>query len=256
MKILVDVLPGDARCNDLSDLAVVFPAYKEEKNLAQAVEAARSVGVGHVIIVNDCSPDRTGQIADELAAKHANVEVLHHEVNQGKQAAVKHGMARALEHNNVQKVATLDADMQDDPALLPIVAAPIGKYDMTNALRNKDQMPRQRRIANSLANGTYHIIAHININDIQAGYRVYTREVAQFLAQNLEDEGGYALEHTTMLAFGSMALQTGRDFRIAEIRTPYSYVEAESSIKARDILELSKMSIKVALELRKMLKGT
>lgn len=258
MKVAVTVLSGDSRCDSLSDLALVFPAYREERNIERAVEAARAVGVGRIVVVNDCSPDKTGEIADSLARKYANVETVHHQVNQGKQAAVKHGMQKALKHADVKKVANLDADLQDDPRLLPIMAAPLGPggFDATNAFRSEAGMPVQRRFANAFANLPYRLIANILINDVQSGFRVYTRDTAAYLAGHLSDEGRYTLEHTTMLEFGRMAAETGRDFRIAEIRTPYSYADARSSIKPRDVVQLAVAAVRTACRLRRMLRAS
>jgi len=213
MKITIDILPGDARCDDLSDVAVVFPAYREEKNVKTAVETALAAGVGRVVVVNDCSPDKTGRIIDRLAEEHRNVIALHNPVNLGKQGTVKKGMRKALEYADVRKVANLDADMQDDPSLLPVMAAPVGEYHMTNALRSREAMPIQRRFSNFMANLPYHVLAGIPINDIQSGFRVYAREVAAYLVDHLADDGRFTLEHTTLLACGRLALQWKKDFR-------------------------------------------
>ena len=252
IKITIDILPGDTRCDDLSDLAVVFPAYKEEKNVQRAVETALTVGVGRVIVVNDCSPDRTGRIIDQLAEKHENVIALHNSVNLGKQGTVIKGMRKALAFVDVRKVANLDADMQDNPALLPVMAAPVGEYHMTNALRSREKTPIQRRFSNFLANLPYHVLAGIPINDIQSGFRVYAREVAEYFVNHLDDKGRFTIEHTTLLECGRLAAQWGKDFRIAEVRTPYSYVEAESSIRMKDNIMLGKAAIRVSRELKRL----
>lgn len=219
-------------------VAVVFPAYNEERHVAEAVEAALAAGVGYVTCVDDCSADATGTIVDRLAAD-SRVEALHHEVNQGKQAAVKHGLTLALGHAAAQAFAVLDADMQDDPALLPGLCHHVGPYDLVIGYRGRGDMPLHRRLANLLANVPYHFLAGVPIHDVQSGYRVYTREAAQFLAQHLSVRGGYTLEHTSMLLFGKLAARRQRDFAIAEVQIPYTYADAKSSIGMKDNLQLT-----------------
>ena len=68
-------------------VSVVMPAYNEQFTLAQIVERVRAVEVPlarEIVLVDDCSTDGTGRIADELAAKYADVTAVHHKMNQGK----------------------------------------------------------------------------------------------------------------------------------------------------------------------------
>ncbi|MGD2176085.1 MAG: glycosyltransferase family 2 protein, partial [Candidatus Brocadiaceae bacterium] len=235
-------------------VAVVFPAYNEERHVGEAADAALGAGAGLVVCVDDCSEDRTGAIVQQLAEERDRVLAVHHLVNQGKQAAVKHGLQRALGRPGWEAVAVLDADMQDDPALLPGMCHLAGPYDVVIGRRGRGQMPPVRRLANRLANAPYRLLARIPITDVQSGYRIYTRQVAQFLAENLAEEGGYTLEHTSMLLFGRLAAQRGRLFRIAEVDIPYSYGAAESSITVRDNLQLTWAALYHAIALARLRK--
>jgi dolichol-phosphate mannosyltransferase len=223
-------------------VAVVFPAYNEEAHLEEAVRAALAVGAGRVVCVDDCSRDATPEIVDRLA-REPPLEALHHEVNQGKQAAVKHGLEAVAARAGVEVVAVLDADMQDDPALLPGLCHHLPDYDVVIGHRGRGDMPPHRRLANLLANAPYRFLAGIAVHDIQSGYRVYTAEVAAYLADHLSPEGGYTFEHTSMLLFGRLAAERGRDFRIAEVPIPYTYAEAQSSIRLKDNLALTWASL-------------
>ncbi len=237
MRIIVERVRQQGHEDNMRRVGVVFPAYNEERNVAEAVRAALSVGVGRVVCVNDCSRDATGEILDALAADGA-AEAVHHAVNQGKQAAVKHGLEAILRHADAEKIAVLDADMQDDPAHLPAMCCLVGDYDLAIGHRWRGDMPAIRRLANALANAPYQLVA-VRIHDVQSGYRVYTREVAGYLARHLATRGRYTLEHTSMLLFGRLAAERGRDFRIAEVTVPYTYEGAQSSIRPRDNLQLT-----------------
>src|SRR5256714_8499900 len=109
---------------------LVLPTYNEAENLEPIVDAAlpqlASAAADHtLLIVDDNSPDGTGEIADRLAAKHEAVEVLHRAGKEGLGRAYLAGFARALE-GGAELVLGMDADFPHDPADLPrlYVAAP------------------------------------------------------------------------------------------------------------------------------------
>jgi len=99
-------------------VAVVMPAYGEEDNLEATVEdfltTLDDAGVEHrVVIVDDGSPDRTGEVLDELARRYSGrVVAVHHEVNQGYGAAVRTGIAAALELTDMRRILLTDSDGQ------------------------------------------------------------------------------------------------------------------------------------------------
>ncbi|MBS3763624.1 MAG: glycosyltransferase family 2 protein [Planctomycetes bacterium] len=251
---MVDVVTAPRENTRLDDLAVIFPAYNEEARIAEAVERALEVGAGRVVCVNDCSTDGTASVLGAYA-EYAKVDVVHHRVNQGKQAAVKHGLQKALETEGLHRFATMDADMQDDPATLVKLGSVVGEYDMACSLRTRAEMPVVRRLANFLASAPYRFLARVNIHDVQAGYRVYSREVAECLAENLPGEGGYTLEHTSYPLFGWLAVERGRAFRIAEVPNPCVYAGSESHIKIRDNIQLTLASMRCAWQLSRWTRG-
>jgi glycosyltransferase involved in cell wall biosynthesis len=251
MKVLVSKATSQPPAQDMACVSVVLPAYNEERRVAQVVRRALEIGAGRVVCVNDGSRDSTGAILDGLPAD-PRMEALHHPVNRGKQAAVKTGLRAALAHPDVSVIALVDADMQNDPAILPGLVPLIGPYDMVIGVRNRGDMPPQRRLANSLANLPYRLLAGIPISDVQSGCRLYRRPVAECLIQNLTDTGRYTLEHTTMLLFGKLACQWRRDFRIAEVEVAYTYEGAVSSIRVRDNMQLTWAAIYHALALARL----
>jgi len=250
----VQALPGTERAAGLVDTAVVLPAYNEERRVAEVIEAALALGVGRIVCVDDCSTDRTGQIL-EAYARVPRIDVVHHEVNQGKQAAVKHGLAQALRCLSVRRVATLDADMQHDPAELPRAAAPVPRCDVVSVARRREGMPLGRRAANLLANWPYRFLAGLRIHDVQSGYRVYTRDVAEYLARRLGERGGYTVEHSTLVLLGELSRRWGRTIRVGEIFTACSYRGAESGIRLRDNLQLTWASLECSFRLARLLRG-
>ena len=254
MQLVVNVMNREIEPTPLVDLAVIFPVYNEGIRVREAIEAAIDAGVGLVVAVNDCSTDSTGDILRSCASLR-KVEVLHHDRNLGKQAAVKHGLKRALRYDEIEKFATLDADMQDDPETLGRVAAPVGCYDMACVYRSREEMPPLRRLANFLAVAPYWFFTGVRLHDVQAGYRVYARPVARYLAENLPVAGGYTLEHTSMALFGRLAQRRQRPFRIAEVPNPCPYGQSESHITIHDNVALTKASVLNAYRLGRALRS-
>jgi len=185
-------------------------------------------------------------------AADGRVVACHHAVNRGKQAAVKTGLRVALQQPGAAVFALMDADMQNDPAMLPRLVPHIGPYDALIGVRDRSEMPRHRRIANALANLPYRILAGVAVSDVQSGWRLYSRAVAACLAECLSEAGRYALEHSSMLLFGALARRWGRDFRIAEVTVPCPYSGAASSIRMRDNVQLTWATIYHALALARM----
>src|ERR1035438_386240 len=90
-------------------LSIVMPAYNEEATLKTVVEKVLTVPhLLEVVIVNDCSRDATGKVAEELARLHSNVKVLHHPKNRGKTEALKTGFA----NTRGDIVVVQDADLE------------------------------------------------------------------------------------------------------------------------------------------------
>jgi glycosyltransferase involved in cell wall biosynthesis len=254
MILRVEQAPRTPPFEHMDRVGVVLPAYNEERHLEQVVRAALGVGIGHVVVVNDCSTDSTPEILDRLA-RDERVEALHHGVNQGKQAAVKHGLQVIVNRSDISAVAVLDADMQTDPALLAGLCRHVGAYDIVIGRRSQVEMPFIRRLANALANAPYQILAGLPVHDIQSGFRLYTREVAAYLAEHLPETGRYSLEHTAILLVGRLAAERGREYRIAEVEVPCPYGRAESSIRLRDNLQLTRVSLAYAYRLSRLRRG-
>ena len=135
-------------------VAVVMPAFREEANLAGTVEdmlaALDTMGDEHlVVIVNDGS-DRTGEVADELADDRypGRVHVVHHEVNKGYGAAVRTGIATALDRTDVPWVFLTDSDGQFKSDELPrfVAEARAERADAVIGFRPRRADPTMRKV--------------------------------------------------------------------------------------------------------------
>src|SRR5215510_2081450 len=102
---------------------IVIPTYNERECLPAIVPAVRAaVPAATVLIVDDNSPDGTGQLADQLAAASSNVRVLHRSGKQGLGAAYKHAFRLALDEG-WERIVQMDADFSHDPKDVPRLLA-------------------------------------------------------------------------------------------------------------------------------------
>src|SRR5512140_2727077 len=109
---------------------ICLPTYDERENLAPIVSAIHAAAPQvDVLVIDDASPDGTGQLADELAARDARVKVLHRAGKEGLGKAYLAGFAWALERG-YDLVLEMDADFSHDPRYLPAMLAAAGEADL------------------------------------------------------------------------------------------------------------------------------
>ncbi len=102
-------------------LAVIIPTYNERENLPELIyrieNCLKKMKDFEIIIVDDNSPDGTGEIAEDLAKSYSNIKVVHRPRRMGLASAIIDG----LRHTNAELIAVMDADLQHPPELLPIL---------------------------------------------------------------------------------------------------------------------------------------
>ena len=111
--------------NAASRVLVVIPTYDERENIPVALERLREhVPTADVLVVDDGSPDGTGQLADGLAAADPRIQVRHRPAKQGLGRAYLDGFGVALA-GGAERIVQMDADFSHDPAVLPSLLAPL-----------------------------------------------------------------------------------------------------------------------------------
>jgi glycosyltransferase involved in cell wall biosynthesis len=165
-------------------LSVVMPVYNEEKTLREIVRRVQAVDLEkEIIAVNDCSKDSSKQVLEELAREYKNLRVIHHEVNQGKGAAI----ATALKAVTGDVVLIQDADLEYDPAEYFILIQPIqdGRADVVYGSRFLGGPHRvhlyYHYVANRFLTFVSNVFTNLNITDMETCYKVFRREVADRL---------------------------------------------------------------------------
>lgn len=173
--------------------------HNEEGNIEQVVTSAVAVlseiaDRYEVIVVDDGGRDRTGEIADRLAAANPLVKVVHHAVNRGYGAAVRSGFEAA----KYPLVGFVDGDNQFDLGELPILLRALDGVDIVSGYRIRRRDPAFWRLYSFLYNQAGRLLFSFPIRDVDCGFKIYRRDVLDRLLPRLQNTG--ALINMEMLA--------------------------------------------------------
>ncbi len=216
---------------------VVIPTYNERDNIPPLVGALLQHEGVRVLVVDDQSPDGTGDVADELArGAPGRVEVLHRTANRGFGRSYIDGLKRALAMN-ADLICQMDADLSHDPARLSDLAAAAEHADLVIGSRyvaggGVVNWPVRRLLLSRFANMYVRAITHLAARDCTSGFRCWRREALASLPLDRFVSDGYSF----LVEMLFVAARQGR--RIAEV--PIIYVERREG--------QSKMSRAVILE--------
>jgi len=159
-------------------ISVFFPCYNEQDNLVRVVKQALGVleklkADFEIIIVDDGSSDRTGQIADELAGQDERVKVVHHRTNLGYGAALQSGFKAATK----ELVFYTDGDGQFDINEMPPLLGLMEQYDIVSCYRLNRQDNLVRKINGWCWTKLVCLLFGMKIRDIDCAFKLYKREV-------------------------------------------------------------------------------
>ncbi|MEQ1853978.1 MAG: glycosyltransferase family 2 protein [Chthoniobacteraceae bacterium] len=196
-----------------ANVAALIPCYFEEKRIRD-VAAQTKAQLDHVLVVDDGSTDRTSE-----EAKAAGVEVIRHEKNAGKGAAIKTGLRALLDRPGVEFILILDGDGQHLPAEIPNFLAGANATGAPMVVGNRmgdvRDMPFVRKCTNRYMSWTISRVIGQRVPDSQCGFRMFSRSLAaEFLAT---ESSGFDFE-TEMLA---LAARRGCRIGAAKVSTIY-----------------------------------
>jgi dolichol-phosphate mannosyltransferase len=196
---------------------VVLPTYNEAENIEAFVAAVREKlpAAARVLIVDDSSPDGTGEIADRIAAGDGSVEVLHRPRKEGLGPAYIAGFRRALAAG-AGLVLEMDSDFSHDPAYLPRLLEASERADLVIGSRYVpgggvgDWGPLRRAI--SRGGSTYaRLVLGVGVRDLTGGFKCFRREVLEALDLDAVSARGYAFQ--VELTYRTIQ----RGFRVVEV---------------------------------------
>jgi dolichol-phosphate mannosyltransferase len=220
-----------------SSALVVIPTYNERVNLPVLVGGLMKHAGVRVLVVDDNSPDGTGEVADSLARTHAGrLEVLHRVTNRGFGRSYIDGMQCALQEN-VDLICQMDADLSHDPAQLPQLLEAAASADVVIGSRYVAggrivNWPLKRHLLSRVANTYIRLITHVNARDCTSGYRCWRRSTLAALPLDRLFSDGYSF----LVEMLFMAHRHG--CRITEV--PITFVErreGESKVSRAVLIE-------------------
>ncbi|MCR5814438.1 MAG: bifunctional glycosyltransferase family 2/GtrA family protein [Desulfovibrio sp.] len=193
---------------DKASLSLIIPCYNEEKTLEKCLEKCLELNNYNInleiVIVDDCSSDRSREIAEELARKYQGVKLVKHAVNRGKGAAIRTGFANATG----DYVGIQDADLEYNPLdyrklLEPLLA---GKADVVYGSRYLRQDTRRvlyfwhtwmNRSLTFLSN----MFTNLDISDMETCYKLFRKDVLdKFVPLLKEERFGFEPEITALVS--------------------------------------------------------
>jgi dolichol-phosphate mannosyltransferase len=155
-------------------ISVVAPIYNEVESLRQLVDETISAldslgGSYEILLVDDGSEDGSGELIEELARWHESVRPLRRQRRGGQSAAILAGIRAA----RGEIVVTIDADLQNDPADIPLLVGRLGDYDLVGGLRARRHDTRRRRVASRIANAIRRAVLGDSFRDIGCSLKAY-----------------------------------------------------------------------------------
>jgi len=178
-------------------IAVIIPTYNESENLERLVRLILALPLeAEVIVVDDNSPDGTGQIADHLAAEDGRVQVIHRPGKMGLGTAYIAGFRRALSLG-AECIITMDADFSHHPRYIPsLVARSNGAQVVVGSRYVRGGGTRycslKRRLLSRGANGFARLMLGLETKDCTAGFRCYRREALESVDLDSIFSDGYS----------------------------------------------------------------
>jgi dolichol-phosphate mannosyltransferase len=176
---------------------VIIPTYDERENLPSLIDQLLAIPDLRILIVDDDSPDGTGQLADEYAAANrARVQVLHRTGKRGLGLSYIDGMYVAL-RTNATHICQMDADLSHNPADIPRLLDAAQYADFVIGSRyvpggRIENWPLHRRLLSAFANRYIRAITRLTIRDCTSGFRCWRREALEQLPLASIRSDGYA----------------------------------------------------------------
>ena len=232
----------------MSSLSVVLPAYNEEANVASAVEkvstVAQQLGMEYeIILVNDGSTDRTGEIGRELAQRIPNFRLVEHYPNRGYGGSLKAGFAAATK----DLIAFAPADNQFDFSEISLLLDRLDRAEIVSGYRAQREDRFIRKVNAFGWNTLVRLLFGYLCRDIDCGFKLFRREI---------------LDHVTIVSDGAMidtellAGARARGYRIAEApvthlpRVGGEATGANIRVIARAFRDLARFRARLSRELR------
>ena len=177
------------------DTIALIPAYNEEKTIEKVISQIKKIKI-LPIVINDCSKDRTGEIAKKCGAV-----VINHKINKGKGESVKSGLKYLKKkYPKTKYIVLVDADLQFDPKeslrLIKPLKSNIADYVIgSRFLNGVKKIPFRNRLGNLVWRSMFNFLFGTKLKDTNSGFIAFKKE----FAEDLKIHGGYIVENSLAL---------------------------------------------------------
>ena len=219
-------------------VAVVLPTYNESENIARLLTQLRNVlPAARLFVVDDNSPDGTGDIAERCAREMGGIEVLHRPGKQGLGSAYRQGFTHVIAQG-VDVVVSMDVDFSHDPLAIPAMLAEIesgsdavigSRYVSGGGTKN---WPLHRRLLSRWGNLYTGAVLGVKVRDCTSGFRAYRSSALAAIAPETTKAEGYAFLSELVVRLSR------RGLKISEV--PILFIDRENGT--------SKMSGRIIIE--------
>lgn len=195
-------------------IAILFPAYNEEKNIQIVIrESKKYLPHSKIIVIDDGSSDRTG-----ILAKRMGVIVLTHRKNMGKGEALNTGFKYVLKHKNIEIVLIADADRQYSIRESKKLIRPLinNEADIVMGYRLPRNMPLANRVGNFIWRTLFNFFFGMKLKDTNCGYMALTVDAVKKIKRV---HGGYIVENSIL------AQAVRNNLRIKQVPVSVTYRE-------------------------------
>src|SRR4051794_6431280 len=215
---------------------ICLPTYNEHENLEPMVRALGALGLEglEVLVIDDSSPDGTGEIADRLAGELSWVHVLHRERKEGLGPAYLAGFRRSLELG-ADLIFEMDCDFSHDPQAVPRLAEAAERADLVLGSRYVEGGGTRnwglvRRFISRGGSLYAQALLQLAIRDLTGGFKCYRRRVLETIDLDAIDSRGYAFQIETTYR----AIRAG--FSVVEVPITFADREVGGSKMSRAIV--------------------
>ncbi|HDL04117.1 MAG: polyprenol monophosphomannose synthase [Candidatus Zixiibacteriota bacterium] len=221
--------------NEEKKALIIFPTYNEKENIEIIIKDVleRDSRI-NVLVVDDSSPDGTGEIVDRMALEDSRINVLHRSNKKGLGRAYIAGFKWAIEHK-FDYIFEMDADFSHDPKYLPDFLNAIEKYDLVLGSRyisgvNVINWPMKRLLLSYYANVYTRIVTGLPVRDGTGGFKCFRREVLEALDLDAIRSNGYIFQIEVSMRVWK------KGYRIKEIPIVFADRERGTSKMSKDIV--------------------
>jgi dolichol-phosphate mannosyltransferase len=179
---------------------VIVPTYNERDNLPVLTQELLAVPGVHILVVDDGSPDGTGDIASALAAAQPDrIKVIHRIGRRGLGRSYVEGMQHALLHTDAPLICQMDADLSHLPSELPRLLDAAARAELVIGSRyvrggRVVNWPRRRILLSTFANHYVRAVTRIPVRDVTSGFRCWRRETLLRIPLAFLRSDGYAFQ--------------------------------------------------------------